>query len=405
MKRIISFSLAIVMLSLALSACGQDAGSQEPTETNNLTWQEQYDLGVRYLSEGNYKEAIIAFTAAIEIDPKQALAYVGRGDAYVLSGETEENLMAAAADYETAIELDETLVEGYQKLAQVYLVLDDSDSMKEILEQGYALTNAEVLLHTLDDITSKTQDEESSGFSDKGIVSFLGKTMGDVIEQYGNDYYASNFEGSTYLVYKDFAGFSFGTFIEYPDINAVIKVISLYSSDSLIGNLTGAMTFPEIVDAVGEEVKLERPDYYFDEIDNEYNYLIGFTYQGYSFNYLWLEDPEVNASTSVTVMSPADVLEQPQYEPDMVLITERFERIGRNYITDVLSIPADAGFEFGNIEYKGDVWWSMGCYTPTDNGLRIFAFFEFDPWNDIATITPGWGGDFDAEFAISKYDY
>lgn len=50
-------------------------------------------MGVRYLSEGNYEEAIIAFTAAIEIDPKRAEAYVGRGDAYVLSENAVENLV------------------------------------------------------------------------------------------------------------------------------------------------------------------------------------------------------------------------------------------------------------------------------------------------------------------------
>ena len=40
------------------------------------TWQEQYDLGMRYLTESNYEEAILAFTTAIEIDPKQADAYI-----------------------------------------------------------------------------------------------------------------------------------------------------------------------------------------------------------------------------------------------------------------------------------------------------------------------------------------
>ena len=77
----------ILCLALLLTACAKPA-----------TWQEQYDLGLRYLEEGNYEEAILAFTAAIEIDPKQAPAYIGRGDAYVRSGETEENLTAALAD-------------------------------------------------------------------------------------------------------------------------------------------------------------------------------------------------------------------------------------------------------------------------------------------------------------------
>lgn len=76
---------------LLLCACGQKAA----------TWEEQYDLGVRYLSDGNYEEAIIAFTAAIEIDPKRAEAFLGRGDAYEELGDLER----AAADYQAALEL------------------------------------------------------------------------------------------------------------------------------------------------------------------------------------------------------------------------------------------------------------------------------------------------------------
>ena len=72
MRRLTALSLAVLLL---LSACGGNSAG---------TWQEQYDLGVRYLSEGNYEEAVIAFTAAIDIDPKQALSYVGRGRAYIL---------------------------------------------------------------------------------------------------------------------------------------------------------------------------------------------------------------------------------------------------------------------------------------------------------------------------------
>ena len=65
-KRCVDVFLACIILILSISACGQ----------TGPTWQEQYDLGIRYLSEGNYEEAIIAFTAAIEIDPKQVDAYL-----------------------------------------------------------------------------------------------------------------------------------------------------------------------------------------------------------------------------------------------------------------------------------------------------------------------------------------
>lgn len=124
--RHIRASFTFLAMILLICACGQKAP----------TWQEQYDLGVRYLSESNYEEAIIAFTAAIEIDPKRAPAYVGRGDAYVLSGETEENLTAAKADYEKAIELDEANTSAYLGLADIYVRRGDYEKAMEILRDG-----------------------------------------------------------------------------------------------------------------------------------------------------------------------------------------------------------------------------------------------------------------------------
>ena len=79
MKRITHLAIAILLI-VNLVACSESQITP--------TWQEQYDLGLRYLSEGNYEEAIIAFTAAIEIDPR-AESYIGRGQAYMLSGEDE----------------------------------------------------------------------------------------------------------------------------------------------------------------------------------------------------------------------------------------------------------------------------------------------------------------------------
>lgn len=74
MKRIVG---GLIVLLLVLCSCGKGA----------LTWQEQYDLGVRYLSEGNYEEAVIAFTAAIKIDSKRPEAYLGLSDAYTEQGD------------------------------------------------------------------------------------------------------------------------------------------------------------------------------------------------------------------------------------------------------------------------------------------------------------------------------
>ena len=99
-------------------------------------WQEQYDLGQQYLLEENYEEAIVAFTAAIEIDPKQADAYLERGDAYILSGETEENSTQVLADYRQVLEMDETNAFAYLGVADVYIRQGDYETALEVLNEG-----------------------------------------------------------------------------------------------------------------------------------------------------------------------------------------------------------------------------------------------------------------------------
>ena len=79
--------MCLLLLLLLIGVCGC-AKKEEPVPA----WQEQYDLGVRYLSEGNYEEAIIAFMAAIEIDPKRPEFYSGLAKAYVGVGDLEKAL-------------------------------------------------------------------------------------------------------------------------------------------------------------------------------------------------------------------------------------------------------------------------------------------------------------------------
>lgn len=106
MRRFLTVLLALT-LSLTLVACGGKG-----------SWQEQYDLGVRYLSEGNYEEAVIAFTAAIEIDPKRAEAYLGLADAYIGTGDLDaarralEDGLAATNDADIQARLDNLSAEA-----------------------------------------------------------------------------------------------------------------------------------------------------------------------------------------------------------------------------------------------------------------------------------------------------
>ena len=160
MRKIVS---AIVLLLMLLTACAGNTFTGDTAEMIEETWQDYYDLGIRYLSEGNYQKAIITFTAAIEIDPKQALAYIGRGDAYVgIASSTEsgtqsakiaDNYANAETDYLTALELENENVDIYLKLANLYIAIDDIDAAIAILQQGVEATGSDILSTKLDGLT------------------------------------------------------------------------------------------------------------------------------------------------------------------------------------------------------------------------------------------------------------
>lgn len=125
-------TFVLTVLLLALTACGKSATDR---------WQEQYDLGEKYLLEEDYEAAIVAFTAAIEIDPNEAAAYIGRGDAYILFDGTEENLALALADYEKVLSMDETYVEAYLGIVEVYSRQGEYEAAETLLQQGLQATD------------------------------------------------------------------------------------------------------------------------------------------------------------------------------------------------------------------------------------------------------------------------
>lgn len=91
MRKVVTL-FTLLVLTLNLCACSKKV--EEPT------WQEQYNLGVRYLSEGNYEEAVLAFKAAIEIDPKRAEAYEKLADTYLALGDTDAALKTLQDSYD-----------------------------------------------------------------------------------------------------------------------------------------------------------------------------------------------------------------------------------------------------------------------------------------------------------------
>lgn len=152
-----------ILLSITLllfCACGSVQPEETPSEQapQVLTWQEQYDLGVRYLSEGNYQEAILAFSAAIGIEPMQLQLYTGRAEAYLQTDQSQ----LALEDYQTAVELGTTEAEIYRFVVQWYLDQGDRETAMEFLQRGCEATGDAELEAWLEKLEwEKTMEQDS----------------------------------------------------------------------------------------------------------------------------------------------------------------------------------------------------------------------------------------------------
>jgi len=114
----------LVIISIISAACGGGAPetptqippTPTPVATPTLSAADHIDLGLDYLDQGQFDEAIAAFEAAIRLDPDDALAHYNLGRIYYLQDQMEQ----AAAAFEEAIQIDPEMAEAHTNLGAVY---------------------------------------------------------------------------------------------------------------------------------------------------------------------------------------------------------------------------------------------------------------------------------------------
>src|SRR5262249_1068701 len=85
--------------------------------------QECYDRGVRFYQNGDYDQAIEAFTNALEIDEKNSAALIQRGLSYFERGQSfrcDPDMRCALTDLNKAVEVDPQNPRAYCSRARVY---------------------------------------------------------------------------------------------------------------------------------------------------------------------------------------------------------------------------------------------------------------------------------------------
>lgn len=228
MKRMVSPILAVLMIFF-LCSCGGKV---------QATYQEQYDLGAKYLSEGNYEQAVIAFTAAIKIDPKQADAYLGLADAYI--GEE---------DYENA---QQALEDGYAATGNETIQarlngLTDAGENSETADSGYAEQERLVKeLWSTEGILSQTElTLLGMPFYELELDQVLDSFPGDKIDP-GPFNDEEDADGLTYYIYPQDENFADGLTVTTDTKRNGTKLSGVYYGASLFDGFHGMSILPEL---------------------------------------------------------------------------------------------------------------------------------------------------------------
>ena len=166
--------VVVLCFLILLTACSSQVGGGTVSSGHGSSWEELYNTGMRFLSEGNYEQAIIAFTSSIEIEEKHAEVYIGRGDAYVgaakntaAEAENSDSLpdkavslcQSAVEDYRQAIDLDPATPETYYKAAEACEWMGDIDAATDILERGFRATSNQTLQNYLEVLQAGGRDD------------------------------------------------------------------------------------------------------------------------------------------------------------------------------------------------------------------------------------------------------
>lgn len=135
---IIAVIAAILLLAVGIGVLSQ-TGVFNPVEHN-------LKLGYKYIEEGKYEEALLAFNKVLEIDENNTEAVIGASDAYVGLDRFDE-----AVDLLTLhIAIDNTKTQLYDKLIELYIDKGDYTSAKGVIENA-AKYGYEFNIDSLDD--------------------------------------------------------------------------------------------------------------------------------------------------------------------------------------------------------------------------------------------------------------
>ena len=138
--------IAAVIAAAVIFAAAR--GGMDSTSVLN----EKLELGQKYLVELDYSNAVLEFTDAIKIDPKNPDAYIGLAEAYIGTGDTEKAIEALEMGYEET---------GDERIKKMLDELTGDSETEEVTLPAETTTEAE---------TTVTTEENNGEASDDDVI-------------------------------------------------------------------------------------------------------------------------------------------------------------------------------------------------------------------------------------------
>lgn len=235
---------------------------------------------------------------------------------YTVEGDTSsENILCikysamlyirAAQEAYALYEVGQTMVNKLQDIAsEIYKYLDD-----ELIRE---FDNHHILASDL-----TTIDSSDTSFP----IYLIGKTVGDLREQYGRDFTPQWWAESRVIMVDEFPfmmfvvdTFEWVTENEADKVDGDLKITGIISpigadpANNVLDNLYDQMTYSELRDAIGDKIDLKEPDVRGN---------LQFEYKGYKFTYIWSDNQDYNKESlwfSVELVDNPLTAESVEYE-------------------------------------------------------------------------------------------
>jgi len=157
---IIKVAIGVVAVVIVAAAVLFTLNSLRTESERTLTAMEMLDLGNRYLLELNYAQALVHFTSLIEVEPRNARAYIGAAEAHIGLGDIDSAVAILRQGLEQTeyegiawawVNIDPNDNQIYLDIADTLIAIGNTNLALEILLVGYDRTDCIIILMRLVD--------------------------------------------------------------------------------------------------------------------------------------------------------------------------------------------------------------------------------------------------------------